>query len=91
MSYTDHQKLKYAHGRRFRCHTAKTLETYQVYQDAGPMFHELTLFVYSFSNPARIVSNLVLMATHTGSRERQLLVKLQKQRLLRALCFHSGL
>ena len=91
MSYTDRQKLKYAHGHLFRCHTAKTPETYQVYQNACPMVHELTLFVYSFSNAARFVLDLVLTPTHTGWKERQLLVNLRKLRLLRALGFHSGL
>ena len=90
MSYMDHQKVKYAHGQFFRGHTAKTLETYRVYQNAGPMVDELTLILYSFSNAARFVLNLVLTATHEW-KKRQLLVKLRKLRLLRALGFHSGL
>ena len=84
MSYTDHQNLKYAHGHLFRCHTAKPLETYRVYQNADPMVHEFTLFVYSFSNAARFVLNLILTATHTGWKEDQLQVELRKLRLLRA-------
>ena len=47
MSYTDRQKLKYARGHLFCRQTAKNPETYQVYQNSGPMVHELTLFVYS--------------------------------------------
>ena len=45
ISYRDQQKLKYARGHLFRSHTAKTLENYQVSQNAGPIAHELTLFV----------------------------------------------
>ena len=69
-------KLKYARGHLFRCHNTKSLETYRVYRNVDLTFHELTLFAYSFLNAAIFVLNLVLTSTQTGSRERQLLVKL---------------
>ena len=61
MSFTDHQKLKWARGHLFCCHT-ETRETYRIYQSVGPTVHELKLFSYSFLNAAMFVLNLVLNA-----------------------------